>query len=305
MASSLTTTASASASALSNSVSSSLPRHSAKRSSSKVSFRLSPKPRLRFLAKPSWNHSTVVRAQVNEVRFFQWFSLENLVSNLNSFSDMFFGSSVASKVAVDGSSNSATTSTKSEVPQLEAKDVEPSEALPTEDSISEFIAQVASLVKLVDSRDIVELQLKQQGCEVLIRKKEALPQPPAPAPHPAPFVMHHSPSPSAAAPPAPAAAPPPPSPAPAPASRPPPASKSSHPPLLCPMPGTFYRSPSPGAPPFVKVGDKVQKGQVICIIEAMKLMNEIEADKTGTIAEILLEDGKPVSIGTPLFVIEP
>ncbi|KAK9141114.1 hypothetical protein Scep_010795 [Stephania cephalantha] len=81
--------------------------------------------------------------------------------------------------------------------------------------------------------------------------------------------------------------------------------KSSHPPLKSPMAGTFYRSPGPGQPAFVKVGDKVQKGQSLCIIEAMKLMNEIEADQSGKIVEILLEDGKPVSVDTPLFVIEP
>nr|ASZ00176.1 biotin carboxyl carrier protein subunit [Geranium incanum] len=298
MASSLATTASASASSLSKSVSSSLPHCTTERSFSKVSFRLSPKPRLRFSAKglqPSRNHSTVVRAQVNEVR------LENLISNFNSFLDMLFGSSVAFKVAVDGSSNDTATHNKSEV---EAKDDQSSEALATEESISEFIAQVANLVKLVDSRDIAELELKQQGCELLIRKKEALPQPPAPAP--ASFVMHHSPPLSASAPPAPPpAAAPSPSPTPAPASLPAPSAKSSHPPMLCAMPGTFYRSPAPGAPPFVNVGDKVQKGQVICIIEAMKLMNEIEADKAGTIVEILLADGKPVSIGTPIFVIAP
>ncbi|XP_019080687.1 biotin carboxyl carrier protein of acetyl-CoA carboxylase 2, chloroplastic isoform X1 [Vitis vinifera] len=82
-------------------------------------------------------------------------------------------------------------------------------------------------------------------------------------------------------------------------------SESSHPPLKCPMAGTFYRSPGPGEPPFVMVGDKVQKGQVVCIIEAMKLMNEIEADQSGTITEILAEDGKPVSIDRPLLVIAP
>ncbi|KAK7271857.1 hypothetical protein RJT34_28100 [Clitoria ternatea] len=174
-------------------------------------------------------------------------------------------------------------------------------------SISAFMAQVSDLVKLVDSRDIVELQLKQSDCELMIRKKEAL-QPPPPAvmapPSPA---MHYPTFPSP---------PPPPSAASAPASSLPPkaapalpspgkATTSSHPTLKCPMAGTFYRSPAPSEPPFVKVGDKVQKGQVVCIIEAMKLMNEIEADQSGTIAEIIAEDGKPVSVDTPLFVIVP
>ncbi|KAJ0643579.1 putative acetyl-CoA carboxylase [Helianthus annuus] len=168
--------------------------------------------------------------------------------------------------------------------------------------------QVAELVQLVDSRDIMELELKQQSCEVVIRKKEALPQPPA-----SPMVMMQSPQPQAiyqSLPPPPQSAPASSGPAPsasasAPAApSPTPAKpKSSHPPLKCPMAGTFYRSPAPGTPPFVKVGDKVQKGQVICIIEAMKLMNEIEADQSGTIVDILAEDGKPVSLDTVTFLL--
>ncbi|XP_019442734.1 PREDICTED: biotin carboxyl carrier protein of acetyl-CoA carboxylase, chloroplastic-like isoform X1 [Lupinus angustifolius] len=176
-----------------------------------------------------------------------------------------------------------------------------------ESSISAFLTQVADLVKLVDSRDIVELQLKQSGCELVIRKQEALQPPPAstiaPASPPYPYPTYQAPP--APAPPAPAPASPPPSKAVPALPSPGKASTSSHPPLKCPMAGTFYRSPAPSEPPFVKVGDKVQKGQVICIIEAMKLMNEIEADQSGTIAEIIAEDGKPVSVDTPLFVIVP
>ncbi|KAE9612621.1 hypothetical protein Lal_00006005 [Lupinus albus] len=178
-----------------------------------------------------------------------------------------------------------------------------------ESSISAFMAQVADLVKLVDSRDIVELQLKQSGCELVIRKKEALQPPPAsiiaPASPPYPYPTYDAPPAPVPAPAASAPASPPPSKAAPALPFPGKASTSSHPPLKCPMAGTFYRSPAPGEPPFVKVGDKVQKGQVICIIEAMKLMNEIEADQSGTIAEIIAEDGKPVSVDTPLFVIVP
>jgi acetyl-CoA carboxylase biotin carboxyl carrier protein len=68
-----------------------------------------------------------------------------------------------------------------------------------------------------------------------------------------------------------------------------------------PMVGTFYRSPSPGAPSFVEVGSTVKPGQVVCIVEAMKLMNEIECEVAGTIAEILVENGHPVQFGQPLF----
>ena len=71
-----------------------------------------------------------------------------------------------------------------------------------------------------------------------------------------------------------------------------------------PMVGTFYRSSSPGAKPFVEVGSQVKQGETICIIEAMKILNEIEADKAGTITQILCENGQAVEYGQPLFVIE-
>lgn len=284
MASSLSTTASASMVTKSAAI---LPHYNTHRLSTQ-SFRLSQKPKLRFLAKglqPTRDGTYLVKAQLNEV-------------------------------AVDGSSNAAaSTLAKSEVPLQEAKDAKPSNepsppSLATEESISEFISQVSSLVKLVDSRDIVELQLKQLDCELLIRKKEALPLPPSHSPvvmmhshppPPPPVMPAATPAASAAAPAA-ASSPSPSAISPSPPSK---SVKSSLPPFKCPMAGTFYRSPAPGEPSFVKVGDKVQKGQVVCIIEAMKLMNEIEADQTGTIVEILAEDGKPVSVDTPLFVIEP
>jgi len=74
--------------------------------------------------------------------------------------------------------------------------------------------------------------------------------------------------------------------------------------LKSPMVGTFYRSPSPGGNAFVEVGSSVEAGQTLCIIEAMKLLNEIESDKTGVIKAILVENGQPVEFGEPLFVIE-
>ena len=71
-----------------------------------------------------------------------------------------------------------------------------------------------------------------------------------------------------------------------------------------PMVGTFYRSSSPGAKPFVEVGQPIKEGEPICIIEAMKIMNEIEADKSGTVTRVLCENGQAVEFGQPLFVIE-
>jgi acetyl-CoA carboxylase biotin carboxyl carrier protein len=70
-----------------------------------------------------------------------------------------------------------------------------------------------------------------------------------------------------------------------------------------PIVGTYYESPSPGSPPFLKVGDHVKEGQVLCIVEAMKLMNEIEADASGEVVKILVTNGQPVEYGMPLFAI--
>ncbi len=75
--------------------------------------------------------------------------------------------------------------------------------------------------------------------------------------------------------------------------------------LLSPMPGTFYSSPTPDDDPFVKVGDKVVKGKVLCIVEAMKIMNEIESEFDGVIIDIKVENGEPVEYNQPLFVISP
>jgi acetyl-CoA carboxylase biotin carboxyl carrier protein len=74
--------------------------------------------------------------------------------------------------------------------------------------------------------------------------------------------------------------------------------------IKSPMVGTFYRSPSPGSPAFVEVGQSVTKGQTLCIIEAMKLLNEIESDATGIVKAILIENGQPVEYGQPLFIVE-
>ena len=71
-----------------------------------------------------------------------------------------------------------------------------------------------------------------------------------------------------------------------------------------PMVGTFYRSASPGAKPFVEVGDPIKQGETVCIVEAMKILNEIETDKSGTVVKILCENGQAVEYGQPLFVIE-
>lgn len=74
--------------------------------------------------------------------------------------------------------------------------------------------------------------------------------------------------------------------------------------LTSPIVGTFYAAPSPDSPPYVEVGGRVEKGQVVCIVEAMKLMNEIEADVSGTVSSVVPDNGDPVEFGAPLFVIQ-
>ena len=76
-------------------------------------------------------------------------------------------------------------------------------------------------------------------------------------------------------------------------------------PIESPMVGTFYRAPAPGAEPYVKEGDSIHKGTVVCIVEAMKLMNEIESEVAGRIVRVMAENGKPVEFGQPLFLVEP
>ncbi|MBI0445771.1 acetyl-CoA carboxylase biotin carboxyl carrier protein [Deinococcus sp. DB0503] len=125
--------------------------------------------------------------------------------------------------------------------------------------------------------------------------------PPVPAPSFQPAPVPAS-TPAAAAP----AAEPPATPAPAAEAAPeaPARSASTGTPVKAPIVGTFYAASSPDAPPYVKVGDKVQPGQVLCIIEAMKLMNEIEAEVSGTVREILVKNAEPVEYGQTLFIIE-
>ena len=95
----------------------------------------------------------------------------------------------------------------------------------------------------------------------------------------------------------------------APSSKPEPSAEAVQPSsgenILAPMPGTFYSATSPDTDPFVKEGDSVSEGDTLCIIEAMKIMNEIEAEQNGTITKILVANGKPVEYNQPLFVINP
>lgn len=151
------------------------------------------------------------------------------------------------------------------------------------------IRKVKKLIELLEESGIAEIEISEGEESVRISRypqgvSVAAPQLVAPAP-------------AAASAPAPAAAPPPSAQAPAPGANPDNV-------VTAPMVGTFYAAPAPGAKPFVQIGDEVKEGDVLCIIEAMKMMNQIESDKAGRVAAVLARNGEPVEFGQPLFVIE-
>jgi acetyl-CoA carboxylase biotin carboxyl carrier protein len=142
--------------------------------------------------------------------------------------------------------------------------------------------ELRRLADLLSEYGLTELEVEQEGMRVRLRRDA----PPAPGAHAAV-------APAASAAPGSAAA----------AS-----GEAAETPLLsveAPMVGTFYRAPSPEAAPYVREGDRVKKGQVVCIIEAMKLMNEIESKVAGRVVKVLVENAQPVQYGQPLFLLEP
>ena len=159
------------------------------------------------------------------------------------------------------------------------------------------LAQIQELIKFVAKSGVSEVEIEQKDFKITIKtpagKKEVqVIAAPAPA--------YAAPAPGAAAPvaaPAPAA--------PAPAAPAPAKEESRYVTVKAPMIGTFYRAPGPGKPVFVNVGDTIEKGKPICIIEAMKLFNEIESDVSGKIVKVLVDDAKPVEYDQPLFLVDP
>jgi acetyl-CoA carboxylase biotin carboxyl carrier protein len=147
------------------------------------------------------------------------------------------------------------------------------------------LRKLKKLIDLVQESGIAELEVTEGEEKVRIARTNGGTQVYMPQGQP---MMAPPPHPAAQAAPAPVAAP---------------AEPAGHT-LKAPMVGTFYRSPSPGSPSFVEVGQAVTKGQTLCIIEAMKLLNEIESDVAGTVKAILVENGQPVEYGQPLFIIE-
>lgn len=153
--------------------------------------------------------------------------------------------------------------------------------------------EILELIDKVAQAGISAVEIEQAGTKVRIEGKVAAP-PPAKVEQ---AVAHPAAAP-AAAPPAPAAAP-----APAPSQAAADAAAGLHI-ITAPIVGTFYRSPNPELPPFVNVGDRISKGQVLCIIEAMKLMNEIESDVDGVVTSIYPSNGQPVEYGEQLFAVK-
>jgi acetyl-CoA carboxylase biotin carboxyl carrier protein len=149
------------------------------------------------------------------------------------------------------------------------------------------IRTIKKLIELLEQSGIAELEVKQGEESVRISRYGEAGSGPAPVVHqmmaaPAPAAPVAAAAPAAAA----------------------PAEPTGHA-LKAPMVGTFYRAPAPGAKAFVEVGQTVKAGQTLCIIEAMKMLNQIEADRAGVIAEVLVENGQPVEFDEPLFIIDP
>jgi len=166
------------------------------------------------------------------------------------------------------------------------------------------INQIQELIRLVSKSKVTEFILKEGDFKLIIRNQagsESSATPVVAFPPPQPLMTMTAP-------------PPPPTPAPAPAApavaSPAPAAPTAQVDanmltIKSPMVGTFYRSSGPDKAPFVKVGDTIDAGTTVCIIEAMKLFNEIESDVKGKIVKVLVEDASPVEYDQPLFVVEP
>jgi acetyl-CoA carboxylase biotin carboxyl carrier protein len=144
------------------------------------------------------------------------------------------------------------------------------------------LKEIKSLIKLLKETDLSEIEVEESGRKIRIRQEKYLPSAP----------VHQADSPL-----------------PTPSPVPPQSVVEESVPNLAiissPIVGTFYRTHAPGADPYVKTGDVVKKGQTLCIVEAMKLMNEIESDLDGTVVAVCVEDKSPVEFGQPLFKIEP
>jgi acetyl-CoA carboxylase biotin carboxyl carrier protein len=154
------------------------------------------------------------------------------------------------------------------------------------------ISDLKEILRILEAQDITEFELEQDGVKLRVCRSSGAGAVAAVRSHLVPAgAAATAPPGSPAAPPAEAAAP-----------AEPPANGTV---VKSPIVGTFYRAPDPNSPPFVSVGDRVKVGQVLCIIEAMKLMNEIEAEVAGEVLKVHPENGQPVQYGDPLFTVRP
>jgi acetyl-CoA carboxylase biotin carboxyl carrier protein len=158
------------------------------------------------------------------------------------------------------------------------------------------VQKIRELVQLMDQYNLMEIEWRSGTQHIRLRKRGAEAPPPVPV-----FYGMGPPSPSTASS-APAASPPADTP---PASSKPAEETSRYVPIKSPMVGTFYAAPGPDKPPFVEVGSRVEPETIVCLIEAMKVFNEIPAEVSGTVVKILVENGQPVEYGQPLFLIDP
>lgn len=151
------------------------------------------------------------------------------------------------------------------------------------------LKDIKQIIKVLEGTDVTEIEVEQEGVKVRVKRGGSYPVIPLSPVHALPHEVELQPVPS-------------------PVAKVEKAAEKESPKLKTissPMVGTFYLTPAPDAPPFVEVGGVVTKGQTLCIIEAMKLMNEIEAECSGRIVSILVENAKPVEYGEPLFMVEP
>lgn len=156
--------------------------------------------------------------------------------------------------------------------------------------------QIQELIKAINKSNISELSIEEGDFKITIKQAQTISETQVVAYQPMPQMMPAAPAPVAipaaqpAAPATPAAAP---------------AADANFITIKSPMIGTFYRSPSPDKPSFANVGDEIKPGKVLCIIEAMKLFNEIESEVSGKIVKVLIDDASPVEYDQPLFLVEP
>jgi acetyl-CoA carboxylase biotin carboxyl carrier protein len=164
------------------------------------------------------------------------------------------------------------------------------------------LKEIKSVIDLMTKNGLSEFELEKGDFKLRVKRGPGGEWTTSTTPAAGPQVVHHH-APVAAFAPSPAVAA---APYAAPSASPTPAvAASAHPQIVSPMVGTFYLSPSPDSPPYVTVGQEVQEDTVVCIIEAMKVMNEIKAETRGVIIEILAQNGKPVEFGKPLFAVGP